>query len=840
MFRCIFGLLLSFLLVLQAVAYDIVTKPVRIFQGHSSTVTSVGFSRDGNSILSGSLDATMKLWNKDSGEIINSFEGYEQTQVWSAYLSPNNLVAFSVSKDDIVRVWDTNSGNMVVSLKLAQISTLAFSQDGKYALSGHEDSTIKFWDSNTGDIISSSPINLVKATTFSHDNKYAASGHSNGDIILWEIDDNNSIKKLKSFKGHLGDVLSIVFTPDNKRILSGGKDSKLKLWHINTGTEIHSFEEHSNSVTSVAVSPDGYYVLSGSRDKTIKLWNIETGALLYSFEENREWVNSVAFSPDGRYVLSGSGRNISLWQIKPTDDVTPPIQEEPVTIVDTSEESPPVDEIIEEKPPIEESTQQSPSEIGKAIIITASGAHQENTLFPRSEELTKNMYLALRQRGYTDKDIIWLNPKKWQDINGDGRPDDNVVDDDLFDPEKALEKAFAATTHLKVNQQFVLHIHGHAEPNKLKITRDYWLEASQLKTLLDKIPSGVQQIIVLDTCYSGSFLDELSGVDSRIVLTASNADSVAWNAKYETFSGKLIEQLRRGDSFVKAFRAAEDMMIAMPDIFDTQRPQLDDDGDGIYSTRDGVRSAQVILGKEGSRAADAPEIVEVHEPLVLPPEIAEAVLWIKTSPSGSDNVRKVRAILIPPGLQEVNYQGEETDFGRIEVELLYNPAQDRFELMYPSFSQGGMWRIMYEVQGLDGTWSNKVIGEVNAAGVTKPVIVNAKVNQSTYKVDEHLRFDLILKSNNTESYDIYAAIIFPNGSFVTLGYPDRTGLPNTIIPYQVGISVDISKTINILDLVLPMGLTLGMYQACGVMLPTGHDPWDSAAWIMDCKTFELR
>jgi len=813
-----------------------VTKPIRTFQGHSSAVMSVAFSRDDSAILSGSLDATMKLWNTNSGEIINSFEGYEQTQVWFASFSLDSQAAFSVDKNNIVRIWNIASKEMLISLNFKFISTLAFSSDGKYAVSGQEDSTIKLWDVTTGNIIISSNVNPVKSVAFSPDGQYIASGHDNNDIILWNITNPSEMKKVQSFQGHTGDVISLVFTPNGRRILSGSQDSTIKYWDIDKRILMRSFGEHSGWVTSVAVSHDGKYVLSGSRDKTVKLWDINEGNVIRSFEGDVGWINSVAFSSDDQYVLSGADRTIKLWRTKSAESpATPPVVD-PI---------PPVDDPIDNgdttvEPPITTPPNIDPANsVGTAIIITASGAHKDNTLFQISEELTRNMYLTLRQRGYKDEDIIWLNPKKWQDINGDGK-DDNVVDDDLFNPQTALENAFATTANLQPNQQFTLHIHGHAEPNRLKITRDYWLEAAQLKTFLDKVPQGVQQIIILDTCYSGSFLDELSGVENRIVLTASNADSVAWNAKYETFSGKLIEELRRGNSVVKAFRATEDMMIAMPDIFDTQRPQLDDDGDGVYSTRDGVRFIQVILGKEGSRAADAPEIIEVHAPAILPPEIAEAVLWIKTSPSGNDNVRKVRAILIPPGLQDVNYQGEETDFGRIGVELLYNAAQDRFELMYPSFNQGGMWRIVYEVQGLDGTWSNKVMGEVNASGVTKPVIVNAKVNQSTYKVGERLRFDLILKSNNTELYDIYAAIIFPNGSYVTLGYPDKTGLPNTIIPYQVGISINISKTVSILDLALPEGLMPGMYQTCGVMLPTGHNPWDSAAWVIDCKAFELR
>ncbi|WP_146066502.1 PKD domain-containing protein, partial [Candidatus Venteria ishoeyi] len=357
------------------------------------------------------------------------------------------------------------------------------------------------------------------------------------------------------------------------------------------------------------------------------------------------------------------------------------------------------------------------SGLGKAIIITASGAHTNNSLFARSEELTRRMYRALYQRGFEHEDIIWLNPKKWQDIDGDGR-DDGVVDDELFDPAQALANAFETMSSLQAGQQFVLHIHGHALQNSLKITRDYWLEATALKTLLDKVPAGVQQLLIVDSCYSGSFLDELAGNNKRIVLTASNAESTAWNAKYANFSDKLINQLRRGQSVKAAFQAAEDMMIAAPELFGNQRPQMDDNGDGAYSSGDGVRAAQVLLGKEGNRAADAPEIIQVHERLNL--STPEGILWVKTSPS-ADKVRKVRLSLIPPDFVADNYAGDSTDFGRIVLEMGYNSVQDRFEAVYSAFHQAGAWSLLYEAQGLDGTWSEAVAGEVQATGITSPV-----------------------------------------------------------------------------------------------------------------------
>ena len=98
--------------------------------------------------------------------------------------------------------------------------------------------------------------------------------------------------------------------------LSGSWDNTLKLWDVNTGSEIRTFTGHSDRVLSVAFSPDGRYALSGSWDNTLKLWDVHTGRAIRTFTGHSYWVKSVAFSPDGRYALSGSLDNtLKLWDL---------------------------------------------------------------------------------------------------------------------------------------------------------------------------------------------------------------------------------------------------------------------------------------------------------------------------------------------------------------------------------------------------------------------------------------------------------------------------------------------------------------------------------------------
>src|SRR4051812_47967071 len=82
-------------------------------------------------------------------------------------------------------------------------------------------------------------------------------------------------RKLRRFAGHTGRVLSVAFSPDGKRALSGSADHTLKLWELDSGRQLRTFSGHAGEVRSVAFSPDGKRALSGSADHTLKLWDLD-------------------------------------------------------------------------------------------------------------------------------------------------------------------------------------------------------------------------------------------------------------------------------------------------------------------------------------------------------------------------------------------------------------------------------------------------------------------------------------------------------------------------------------------------------------------------------------
>ena len=150
----------------------------------------------------------------------------------------------------------------------------------------------------------------VLSVAFSPDGTRVLSGELDGTLKLW---DAATGQLLRSFKGHKDLLLSVAFSPDGTSFLSGSGDSTLKLWDAATGRLLRSFEGHLGAVNSVAFSPNGTILLSGGQ-RTLKLWDAATGQLLRSFYGHTGVVNSVAFSLDGTRLLSGSDdKTLKLW-----------------------------------------------------------------------------------------------------------------------------------------------------------------------------------------------------------------------------------------------------------------------------------------------------------------------------------------------------------------------------------------------------------------------------------------------------------------------------------------------------------------------------------------------
>ncbi|WP_177428695.1 hypothetical protein, partial [Candidatus Venteria ishoeyi] len=259
-----------------------------------------------------------------------------------------------------------------------------------------------------------------------------------------------------------------------------------------------------------------------------------------------------------------------------------------------------------------------------------------------------------------------------------------------------------------------------------------------------------------------------------------------------------------------------------------------------------VKAASTWLGRTGVSASPPPEVVQVHP--IAQADANGALLWVKTYPTGPERIRSVRARLVQQTESDYAevYNSETTLFTPNQAELVYNAELQRYEVQHQNFPETGTWRVTYQAQDMDGVWSDMQVGEVQVSDVVAPppppgVRIQAGMNQSVYQIGDKLQFNLHTENGGSAAYDLYAALIFPDGNFYTFGYPLSMSFPNTITPYQSQLDLSTPQDHLILDAVLPKGLATGTYQGCGILTPADADPWDMAGWLsFHCQEFNLQ
>ncbi|EUC56394.1 tyrosine kinase family catalytic domain protein [Rhizoctonia solani AG-3 Rhs1AP] len=287
-----------------------------VHEGHTSLVHSVAFSPDGKSVVSGSYQ-TIRIWDAKSPSAVGEPLTGHSNWVYSVACSPLGNVIASGSSDRTIRLWDVNTRRQLGAIKGDHhFCSVAFSPDAKLIASGCNYSSsspsacsVQLWDVQNM-TAAADPFQGHTATVlsvqFSPDSTRVVSGSIDKTIRVWDVE--RATTGVGLLEGHTKRVLSVAFSPDGSQIVSCSLDGTIRLWDACEGRMIgNPYKGHSYGIHSIAFSPCGTYVASGGDDDTVRLWDVRTGRQVdQPYEEHTAPVNSVAFSPCGQYVVSGS------------------------------------------------------------------------------------------------------------------------------------------------------------------------------------------------------------------------------------------------------------------------------------------------------------------------------------------------------------------------------------------------------------------------------------------------------------------------------------------------------------------------------------------------------
>lgn len=282
------------------------------YSGHSEVVNTLVISPDGQTVVSGSDDMTIKVWNLNSAEEILTITPH-CAEVCAIAISPDGqyLVSDSDSVDLIIKLFNITTGQEIRTFTGHSefVSSLAISPDGQRLVSGSYDQTVKVWNIHNGQEIKTLAkySNMVTCVAISPDGQTVVSGSKDKTI---------QISPKRTLTGHLESVKCVAISPDCQILVSGSEDTTIKLWNLNTGENIYTLVGHNDTVLTVAFSPNGQNLVSGSADGKIKLWNLSSKEDICTRNGHSGGVNAVVFSPDGQLVISGGGDNlIKVWRV---------------------------------------------------------------------------------------------------------------------------------------------------------------------------------------------------------------------------------------------------------------------------------------------------------------------------------------------------------------------------------------------------------------------------------------------------------------------------------------------------------------------------------------------
>ncbi|KAF2076924.1 hypothetical protein CYY_001762 [Polysphondylium violaceum] len=319
--------------------------------------------------------------NDDGNFIVeNVLAGHTHT-VNCLLFHPTEPIFVSGGFEGII-VWDLLSGFIIKKMIShidpdahdARIECLYWLYEGTSLVSGSKDSNIKVWDSlRKFELIETITGHKAPVTCFNFApqlNILASAGRDQS-IKIWDVstlkpefrskrEDDSSIKVSldRTFDGHRGDVISLIFNKDGSLLFSGARDNEIKIWSTKLADDIRSIKYHKGDVTQLNLLSKDTVLISASVDGTVKCIKLartknveeseivlieelkneltldsssihsdpflaipsspedEKDTILYSFEPHEgTGISGFRFSPNSQFMATSSEHSVRIWKI---------------------------------------------------------------------------------------------------------------------------------------------------------------------------------------------------------------------------------------------------------------------------------------------------------------------------------------------------------------------------------------------------------------------------------------------------------------------------------------------------------------------------------------------
>jgi len=299
---------------------------VQTLRGHGSAVHSCTFSPDGQNILAGDDDRVF-VWNLagyEESRVLHStvFRGHEDA-VLSARFSPDGQKVVLASRDRTASLWNAATGKALQKFQEGHdflVSSAQYFPNGKWIATGAGDNTVRIWNATAGtELVAFAPTGRIGTLAISPDNRWIATGSAGNDVQIWAAPSGQAAvkpaaldaleKPIAQLTGHQAVVSALAFSLDGQWLASGDDIGRVRVWRRanNFWTFVHEHRGHSAGITITAVcfTPNGQRLITASGDNTCAQLDVASGEELKQLAlKHPKWVSAIDLSSNGELAAT--------------------------------------------------------------------------------------------------------------------------------------------------------------------------------------------------------------------------------------------------------------------------------------------------------------------------------------------------------------------------------------------------------------------------------------------------------------------------------------------------------------------------------------------------------
>nr|XP_039251943.1 periodic tryptophan protein 2 homolog [Styela clava] len=280
----------------------------RTYHGAYDTITTFDWTDDSTTFAAGSKDMNTRIYTTIPGNPLLFSLGGHKDEIVGCFFESNSLDIYTISKDGALNVWESN-------IDLENLGKKGLNRKDRRALKilnpgvDEEESEMKtellnyhrvskYFFNKEGNY------NEVTCVAYHKKNHVLATGFSSGSFSLHELPGFNWIHSLNISEQRIS---TACFNPSGDWLsLACSSSGQLLVWEWHSETYVLKQHGHFNNMRCLDYSPDGRYIVSGGEDSKVKVWNTLTGFCFVTFTEHTSSVTGVQFTRNGHVIVSAS------------------------------------------------------------------------------------------------------------------------------------------------------------------------------------------------------------------------------------------------------------------------------------------------------------------------------------------------------------------------------------------------------------------------------------------------------------------------------------------------------------------------------------------------------